>query len=441
MNVWSRARSLAGSTPANRERYVDFLRAAAILVVVFGHWLVQAPYMTDTGLAITTMLGVLAWTHLLTWGVQVMPIFFIVGGYSNYVSWEAAERDHRGYADWVHARLRRLVLPVVPLLLAWAVLALGARLAGLEAELIRQASRLALIPTWFLAVYVFVILVAPPAVAAWRRYGMASFWLPASASVLVDALAFGRGMELLRWTNYAFVWLAVHQLGMLWRTHRDAGRLVWFTWFLAGLAALVFLVEIGRYPVAMLTVPGVEFSNTRPPTVALVALAAMQFGLTALFQEPARRWLQRPTVWTITVLLNGFIMTIFLWHSTVQTLLIGVAAWLGGLGLGLQPGSPGWWALRPFWMLVMLIALLPVVLLFGRFERGGRTSAAPGSTPTAWRQIVGAVLVSLGLALLASGGIGSEPLPYLRVLPLAMALGGAALIIGTGRRPGRSRRE
>ena len=433
MNVWSRARSLAESTPEHRERYVDFLRAAAILVVVFGHWLVEAPYMTDTGLSVTTMLGVLTWTHLLTWGVQVMPIFFIVGGYSNYVSWEAAERDRRDYAEWVQSRLRRLVLPVVPLLLIWAALALGARLSGVDPELIRLASRLALIPTWFLAVYVFVILVAPRAVSAWRRYGMASFWFPVSASVLVDALAFGRGMELLRWANYAFVWLAVHQLGMLWRTQRDAGRMVWFTWFLGGLAALVFLVEIGRYPVAMLTVPGAEFSNTRPPTVALVALAAMQFGLIAFFQEPARRWLQRPTVWTTTVLLNGFIMTIFLWHSTVQTLLVGMAAGLGGLGLGLQPGSPGWWALRPFWLLVMLLALLPVVLLFGRFERGGRTAQAAGSKPVAWQQIVGAVLVSLGLALLASGGISAESLPYLRVLPLAMTFGGAALILGPGR--------
>jgi len=124
MNVWSRARSLAEKTPPHRNRYLDFLRAAAILVVVFGHWLVQAPYMTDTGLAITTMLGVVAWSHLLTWAVQVMPVFFIVGGYANAASWEAAVRDGRGYASWVQSRLARLVAPVVPLLIVWACLAI-----------------------------------------------------------------------------------------------------------------------------------------------------------------------------------------------------------------------------------------------------------------------------------------------------------------------------
>jgi peptidoglycan/LPS O-acetylase OafA/YrhL len=429
MQAWSRARSLAEKTPPHRERYLDFLRAAAILVVVFGHWLVQAPHMTDTGLTVTTMLGVVAWSHLLTWGVQVMPVFFMVGGYANYVSWEAAVRDGRGYASWVQSRLRRLVVPVVPLLAVWAVLSVGTRLAGVDPELIRQASRLALIPTWFLAVYVVVIVLAPGAAAAWRRYGMASFWLPVSASVLVDALAFGRGLEPLRWANYMFVWLAVHQLGMLWRSMQSGERLVWVTWLFGGLAALVFLVEVGQYPVAMLTVPGAEFSNTRPPTVALVALAAMQFGLLGLLQVPARRWLGRPAAWTATVLVNGYIMTVFLWHSTVQTLLVGIAAWLGGLGLGARPGSLAWWLLRPAWMLAMLLVLLPVVALLGRFEQGGREGAAPAAAPLAWTQVAGTLLVSLGLGLLAGLGMSLPQFPYLRVGPLVMALGGVALIV------------
>ena len=435
MKVWSRARFLAEKAPPHRERYLDFLRAAAILVVVFGHWLVQAPYMSDAGLTVTTMLGVVAWSHLLTWGVQVMPVFFMVGGYANFVSWEAAVRDGRDYASWVQSRLRRLVVPVVPLLVTWAVLSLGTRLAGVDPELIRQASRLALIPTWFLAVYVVVILLAPGMASAWRRYGMASFWLPVSASVLVDALAFGRGLELLRWANYAFVWLAVHQLGMLWRSMPSSERMVSVTWFFAGLAALVFLVEVGQYPVAMLTVPGEVFSNTRPPTVALVALAAMQFGLLGLLREPARRWLERPAVWTATVLVNGFIMTIFLWHSTVQTLLVGIAAWLGGFGLGLEPGSAGWWLLRPAWLLAMLVVLLPVVALFGRFEQGGRESTADAEAPAAWTQVVGAPLVGLGLAILAGYGMSAPQFPYLRIVPLAMVFGGVGLIVGRRSRP------
>jgi fucose 4-O-acetylase-like acetyltransferase len=429
VNPWSRARELASQTPPHRERYLDFLRAAAILVVVFGHWLSTAPWVTDTGLAVEKMLGVLAWSHLLTWALQVMPVFFMVGGYANHASWEAAVRDGRSYPAWVQSRLRRLVLPVVPLLLAWAALALAARLAGLDPELVRQASRLALIPTWFLAVYVVVILIAPAAASAWRRFGLASFWLPVSAAVLVDALAFGRGLEPLRWANYVFVWLAVHQLGMFWRSLGAGERMTWLAWLFGGFAALVFLVEVARYPVAMLTVPGEAFSNSSPPTVALVALAAMQFGLLGLLREPARRWLERPAAWTATVLVNGFVMTIFLWHSTVHTLLVGLSLRFGGLGLRAEPGSAGWWLLRPAWLLAMLLVLVPVAALFGRFEQGGREPPRGAAAPAAWTQVGGALLVSLGLALLAGYGMAGARFPGLRVVPLAMVLGGVALIV------------
>ena len=33
-------KELAAATPASRDRYVDFLRAASIAGVVFGHWFI-----------------------------------------------------------------------------------------------------------------------------------------------------------------------------------------------------------------------------------------------------------------------------------------------------------------------------------------------------------------------------------------------------------------
>ena len=92
--VWSRARALAERTPETRNRYVDFLRAASITIVVLGHWSVAAAYVSDDGqLQLGDMLSLAPWTQWLTWVLQVMPIFFIVGGYSNGISWEAARRE------------------------------------------------------------------------------------------------------------------------------------------------------------------------------------------------------------------------------------------------------------------------------------------------------------------------------------------------------------
>jgi hypothetical protein len=52
-------------------------------------------------------------------------------------------------------------------------------------------------------------------------------------------------------------------------------------------------------------------------------------------------------LWTATVLMNGMIMTVDLWHLTAFVLVMTVC-WvlLGGWGLDQVPGSPAWWASR-----------------------------------------------------------------------------------------------
>ncbi|PZM89483.1 MAG: acyltransferase, partial [Actinobacteria bacterium] len=82
-----RARQLAERTPPERERVVDFLRALAIVAVVLGHWLVSVvEYDSDGRLTGRSALPDLPWAYPLTWLVQVLPLFFLVGGYANAAS-------------------------------------------------------------------------------------------------------------------------------------------------------------------------------------------------------------------------------------------------------------------------------------------------------------------------------------------------------------------
>src|SRR5262249_41117263 len=107
MAAWSRVAELVDRTPPSRNRYVDFLRAMSMLVVIVGHWLAAAPYFDATNtLTASHILRVAPWTAWLTWIVQVMPIFFMVGGYANGISWRAARRDGKSYAAWLEAPSR-----------------------------------------------------------------------------------------------------------------------------------------------------------------------------------------------------------------------------------------------------------------------------------------------------------------------------------------------
>jgi hypothetical protein len=268
--------------------------------------------------------------------------------------------------------------------------------------MIKIGSQAALVPVWFLSVYVLVVLIVPLTHAAWRRSGMVSFWALAAAAVVVDIGRFAWGLTAVAWVNYLFVWAAVHQLGYAWREGRLSGPTRALSWAGGGLVVLLGLVFPGPYPLSMVGVPGDPVSNTLPPSLAMLALGVLQGGLLLAMESPARRWLARLGPWTATVLVNGMIMTIYLWHLTVMVLIIGLGILLGGMGLGLDPGSGIWWATRPLWMALLAAVLLPFIAMFGRFER----TAGPTRKIPAWRLIVGAMLVCAGLALLALDGIG-----------------------------------
>ena len=268
------------------------------------------------------MLQVAPWTQWLTWLLQVMPLFFIVGGYANAVSWQAAQRSGAGYGVWISGRLQRLVKPTVPLLIFWTALAIVGHRLGASDELIRVGSQFAMIPTWFLAVYVLVLVFAPATHTLLRRYGMSSFWGLVLGAVCVDAIGLGGAFPAIRWANYGLVWLAVHHLGYLWHDGRLAGPARALPWALAGFTVLIFLVTLACYPVSMISVPGEEESNSRPPTIALPALGALHGGLVLSLEERARRWLHGIRPWAATVLVNGSIMTLYLWHVSVLVLVV-----------------------------------------------------------------------------------------------------------------------
>ena len=392
-------------------------------MVITGHWLGAAPYVVDGELALSSMLEHQRWTHLLSWIMQVMPVFFIVGGYSNGLSWKAAVRDRKRYAEWLNNRLQRLAGPVLPLLIAWAVFGIGAYLAGARPETVKIGSQVSLIPIWFLAVYVGVVLIVPLTYAAWQRFGMTSFWVLAIAVAIDDLLFFKAGLYNAGWFNYAFIWLAAHQLGYAWRDGKLPTGSKALLWTGCGLAILIGLVAFGPYPLSMVSVPGEAVSNSLPPKLPMLLLGIMQIGLVLCLEAPMRRWLERPRPWTATVLINSMVMTIFLWHLTASTIVIGLAMQFGNIGLDLQPASGAWWALRPIWLGIYLLALTGFVLVFGMFERGGggRPAAA------AWRQIAGAVLMCGGLSFLALDGIGGSGWLGLRWWTVLLPLSGAAL--------------
>ncbi|MBE1492035.1 acyltransferase family protein [Plantactinospora soyae] len=437
-----RLREIAGRTPAQRERYVDLLRAVAIIMVVLGHWLIAVIDHDDQGgLRGHSALEELVSARPGTWLFQVMPLFFLVGGYANAASLEG-HRRRGGYAGgWLRDRSGRLLRPTTVLLVVLAVAALTARLLGGGPTQIRNVVWYATVPLWFLSAYLCVVLLTPVMYALHRRFGLA---VPAVLLVLIVLGDVGRllGPERLSYGNYLFGWLAMHQVGFAWRTGDLPMRpRVGVPLLLVGLTALPLLTFLGPYPTSMINQPGERIQNMSPPSLALLALATAQLGLIMLFRGSAERWLRRTRPWTVVVGMNAVVLTIFLWHLTAVILLAGALDALGVLPTP-QVGSTAWWLWRIPWLVLLAVVLAVLVAAFGRIElRGSRRPAVrPRWLPaplcrTLDRPLPRLLLLVVGFAATVVGLFSNNVAPksgeYLFGLPTVALVGylfGAALL-------------
>jgi acyltransferase-like protein len=377
-----RLKEMAERTPASRDRYVDFLRAFSIATVVIGHWFIAIVLRHGGRISVISAIGATSGLWLGTWFLQVMPLFFFVGGFSNYVTYEALQRRGDTYGSFMRARLARLLKPTAVFFGLWAIAQTVLHVVDAGGGGFFRVSFLPFGPLWFLFVYVAVIAATPIALRAHRRFGVGVPVALVAGVAIVDVLRFAAGVPLVGWVNLALVWLFAHQLGSFYADGSlvRAGRNVHLAMAGAGLAGLIVLTNIGVYPRSMIGTDVERISNMNPPTACLLALTLWLVGLAMLAREPVRRWLAGTRPWMVVIAANGVIMTVFLWHLTAYLLAI-LLLW--PLGIGHQSDTTvWWWASRPIWFAVPAVILAAFVAVFGRFERPGRSGTVePDPSP------------------------------------------------------------
>ncbi|MER5882411.1 acyltransferase [Streptomyces sp. NPDC001941] len=364
------AHRIEARTPAHRDRAVDGLRALALLAVPTGHWLLGGFTLSaDGALHNASPLSSFGFFAPLSWVLQMLGIFFLVGGYSSALSF----RRHRGStASWLRGRVARLGRPVLGVTAVWALLLPVLHYGlGVPADTLRTAATLVIQPLWFVGVYTVVTALTPWCVRAARRLGAwAAAPLLASVAV-VDVLRYGPYAEAVpSWLSVLNIlpgWLFAYQLGVSWGEGRLARRHGWAL-LLGGAALFAALVTVFHYPMSMVGVPGEARTNSHPPSLLVLALAAAQSGAAVLLRDRIARLLARPALWAPVVVVNLSAMTVLCWHQSAMLAAAVPASLTAGAvpGLTTAPDTLAWVAERLAWM--PLFALL--LVLIGRYARG-----------------------------------------------------------------------
>jgi fucose 4-O-acetylase-like acetyltransferase len=414
-----------------RYRYLDLLRSVAIGGVVYGHWLLISLTYSGGRFSSLNALDYVEWGRWVTWAFQVMPVFFLVGGYANARSWTAHHAQGEHWSWWIQHRVMRLWWPTAVFLGTGALAIVAARTAGVAPANIALAGRLITLQLWFLPVYLALITLTPAMHAAHRRWGLAVPVGMAAAATLASAGMTVPQLRAIGNANYLLVWGSIHQWGFAWRDG-TLTRARWRPYALAagGAALLAGLVTSGRFPADM-TGPG----NTNPPSIALLAYAAAQAGLVLAAEPAATRLLAMPRRWRLVQRLNNAVMTVYLWHF-MPVLIIAAAFYPSGVMPQPSTGTAHWWELRPAWLALLTIALVPMTIIIMRAERPMRRLPAGIGPPRPWSPallLAGLAATLAGLSQITITGLA--PGGHLPGPALASCAVGLTAALLTGRAP------
>ncbi|TAJ46467.1 MAG: acyltransferase [Herbiconiux sp.] len=360
------ATSAAGTSSSidlsKRDLTLDLARVFCVLLVVVIHLLMVGVGLGPDGqVLVSRPLESQWWFAPVTWAGQIMPLFFVVGGFASITAWRSLVRRGGTGVDYVRGRVLRLAQPALPLFIFYAVVIGGARLIGVDPELVDVAVVGAASPLWFLAAYTLCQALVPVMVSWHQRAPRATLVVLFVGAVVVDTIRYSTGIDAIGLANLFFVWLLVQQLGFFYADGWFAARRWWTLVIIAvvAYASLVPMTAIGPYADDMLT-------NLNPPTVPLIALAVAQACILRLLRPALARLMNTHAARAVVFLVGTRLMTIYLWHLPVILLISGIALLIPGASP--EPASLVWWWTRPLMFLLVMAAVFGLSFLVGRWE-------------------------------------------------------------------------
>lgn len=397
-----------------RDTGIDLVRALCVVGVVVLHAMMVGVTVTGAGPVFHNAAEGSAWIAPLSWVLQVMPLFFVIGGFSGLVAYRRLRSRGGSTSGFVAGRVHRLLRPALVTVGIVGVALVALLATGVPADIVAVAGYRFGQPLWFLAVFLLCQALLPALAAAHERAPLTAIGALAAAAIAVDVLRGATGIEALGFFNLAFVWLTLQQLGFFLADGR-IDRLTVRTRVLAGAGAVAVL--IGTWVTGVYSPDLIAHIN--PPTAALLLVGIAHTAALSLLRDRLRRVSRMPRVAAVTAFVTARTMTIYLWHMPVLLAMAGAsAAFALATGMALPaPGGPEWWLTRPLWLAVALAASAVVALAFARVE----AAPAPQATDSG-RRLTVAVLAGLAAVVLLLV-LGTSPL----TAAVAAALIGVAL--------------
>lgn len=383
---------------SKRDLTVDLARVACVLLVVVVHTLFTGVRESAQGFEIERTVELQHWFNAVSWVFEIMPLFFVVGGFASLAAYRSTLRKGLDAGDYVRGRILRLARPALPLFVFFAIALTTASLMPVDPSLVDGIAIGIGSPLWFLSSFILAQALVPFLVYWHERRRLLTISILMAGALVVDVIRAVTGNDFYGLLNVFLVWPAIQQIGFWmfdgWFLQRRGLELVALV--VGAYLGLWACVGLGDYSLNML-------SNQYPPTFPLILLGIAQAAALTLLRPLLTRLMQLRVMQGIVWWVGSRAMTIYCWHLPVIVMLIGVMVALPGSLT--EPGTPQWWLERIPFVCVVLGVIGVMSLWLRSFEAAPPPLESDEQRPRLWKILTSLFIFAMAPFLIMVFGL------------------------------------
>ena len=312
------------NTSISRERYIDLLKVVSILTVIFSTHLFLSFQTSGYEILIRNESSTNISMSIASWYLNGLAVFFFCNGFSNSLAWYSNIGRDGSVWEFLANRINSILGPMIVLII-FGSLTIHYSISNelipeylvTSVDSLHPTTEFLLWPLWLVSIYLVVLMFSPITAYFHKKQSWFFLLMLFSMFIFIDIFTFSSGYISIKYLNYLFFWLFIHQLGYFYAdgSLQEIKLSLYFIVVLVSYISLFFLstdysslTSISNFRLTMNT-------NEDPPTLIMLLSSIGLISLALLFRNIVEKLLKNKYIWSFVSLLNAHLYTYFLWHT------------------------------------------------------------------------------------------------------------------------------
>ena len=311
-------------TSISRERYIDLLKVVSVLAVIFSTHLFLSFQSSGYEVLIKNESSTNTNMSIASWYLNGLAVFFFCNGFSNSLAWYSNIGRDGSVWEFLANRINSILGPMIVLIIFGSLTihySISNKLIPeyfvTSTDSLHPTTEFLLWPLWLVSIYLVVLMFSPVTAYFHKKNSWFFLLVLFSMFLFIDIFTFSSAYISLKYLNYLFFWLFVHQLGYFYAdgSLQDIKLPIYF---ILGLVSyiLLFLLSSDYSPLTSISNFRLAINtNEDPPTLIMLLSSTGLISLVLMFRNIGEKLLKNKYIWSVVCVFNSHLYTYFLWHT------------------------------------------------------------------------------------------------------------------------------